>query len=209
VVARSSAPRRPDAWLDRITSTLPRNPEPRIDAYLDVLEQAMLDLYLSAHEEQALIEVATSLGLHRDQLAAVHATYLDSLTIAAWADGVVTDEELDQLNGVAGMLGLPPDLVRIALARAERVALMSLRGATFKLQPGDQVVFTGELSIPRDRWVQLAIDVGLTHGGVTKSTKLVIAADPDSQSGKAAKARSYGIPVVTEAAFARLLADLP
>ena len=94
VVARSSAPRRPDAWLDRITSTLPRNPEPRIDAYLDVLEQAMLDLYLSAHEEQALIEVATSLGLHRDQLAAVHATYLDSLAIAAWADGVVTDEEL-------------------------------------------------------------------------------------------------------------------
>ena len=209
IVARSSAPRRPDAWLDRITSTLPRNPEPRIDAYLDVLEQAMLDLYLSAHEEQALIEVAVKLGLQRDQMTAIHTTYLDSLAIAAWADGVVTDDELDQLTSVAGMLGLPPDLLRVALARAERVALMSMQGATFKLHLGDQVVFTGELSIPRDKWVQLASDVGLKHGGVTTLTKLVIAADPDSQSGKAAKARSYGIPVVTEAAFARLLADLP
>ena len=208
-VVRSSAPQRPDAWLDRITSTLPRNPEPQIDAYLDVLEQAMLDLYLSAHEEQALIEVATSLGLQRDQLAAIHATYLDSLAIAAWADGVVTDEELEQLDSVAGMLGLPPDLVRIALTRAERVALMSTQGATFKLRRGDQVAFTGQLSIPREKWVQLAADVGLRPGGLTSSSKLVIAADPDSKSGKAARARSYGIPIVTEAAFARLLADLP
>jgi DNA polymerase-3 subunit epsilon len=43
---------------------------------------------------------------------------------------------------------------------------------------------------------------------MSKTTKLVVAADPDSQSGKAAKARSYGIPVVSEAAFARLLSDL-
>jgi DNA polymerase III subunit epsilon len=33
-------------------------------------------------------------------------------------------------------------------------------------------------------------------GGVTKSTKVVVAADPESLSGKAGKARSYGIPVV-------------
>ena len=209
LVVRSPVARRPDAWLDRLTSTLPRNPEPRIDAYLDVLEQAMLDMYLSAHEEQALIDVATNLGLQRDQLTAIHATYLDSLAIAAWADGVVTDDEHEQLTSVAGMLGLPPDLVRIALARAERVALMSSQGASFKLRPGDQVVFTGQLSIPRERWIKLAIDVGLVHGGVSKTTKIVVAADPDSQSGKAAKARAHGIPVVTEAAFARLLADLP
>ena len=49
---------------------------------------------------------------------------------------------------------------------------------------------------------------GLKCGGITKKTKLVVAADPDSQSGKAAKARSYGVPVVTEAAFARLLGGL-
>ena len=43
---------------------------------------------------------------------------------------------------------------------------------------------------------------------VTKKTKVVVAADPDSLSGKAAKARAYDIPVITEAAFARLLQGL-
>ena len=46
---------------------------------------------------------------------------------------------------------------------------------------------------------QLIIDAGYTpHSGVTKKVKLVVAADPDSLSGKARKARDYGIPVVSE-----------
>ncbi len=208
LVARTGAIRRPDAWLDRIASHLPRNPDPRVEAYLDVLEHAMLDGYLSAHEEQALIEVAVDLGLQRDQVAAVHATFLDAMAIAAWADGVVTETELAELNGVAGMLGLPSGLVRIALDRAEKLGGRSKGSEAFRLQLGDHVVFTGELSVPRDRLVALAEQAGLKSGGVNKRTKVVVAADPDSQSGKAAKARSYGIPVITEAAFARLLSDL-
>ena len=43
---------------------------------------------------------------------------------------------------------------------------------------------------------------------MTKKVALVIAADPDSLSGKARKAADYGIPIVTEQAFARLLGDL-
>ena len=205
---RTGVPRRPDAWLDRITSALPRNPDARIEAYLDVLEQAMLDGYLSAHEEEALIEVAMSLGLHRDQLAALHTTYLDSMAIQAWADGVVTDEETRQLVDVAGMLGLPTGLVHVALDRAECAQAGSARAGGFQLELGDQVAFTGALSVPRERWEELVEDVGLRHGGVSKGTKVVVAADPDSLSGKAAKARHYGIPVITEAAFARMLADL-
>ena len=103
----------------------------------------------------------------------------------------------------------PSGLVHIALERAERAKSGAERTGGFHLQPGDQVVFTGDLSLPRDKFVALAEGLGLKHGGVNKGTKLVVAADPDLQSGKAAKARSYGIPVITEAAFARLLADLP
>ena len=40
---------------------------------------------------------------------------------------------------------------------------------------------------------------------MTKKTKVVVAADPNSLSGKAAKARGYGVPILTEAAFERLL----
>jgi DNA polymerase-3 subunit epsilon len=207
---RSGARPRPDAWLDRITSNLPRNPEPRVEAYLDVLEQAMLDNYLSAHEEEALVDVAIDLGLQRDQIAAVHATYLDAMAIAAWEDGVVTGTEESELVAVAGMLGLPEGLVRIALSRAERLLGSAARPTieTFRLEHGDQVAFTGSLSVPRDQLESLVEQTGLKCSGVTKNTKVLVAADPDSLSGKAAKARSYGIPVITEAAFARLLGDL-
>lgn len=203
--ARIGTARRPDEWLDRISSRLPRNPEPRVEAYLDVLEKAMLDGYLSAHEEEALIEVAIDLGLHRDQIAAVHATFLDAMALAAWEDGVVTDAELADLASVAGMLGLPSSLVRIALERTERFAGRPSTKNAFKLEAGDQVAFTGELSVPRGQLEDLVRQMGLTCGGITKKTKVVVAADPDSLSGKAAKARNYDIPVITEAAFARLL----
>ena len=59
----------------------------------------------------------------------------------------------------------------------------------------------------RTEWEALAVQRGLVLGGVTKRTRLVVAADPDSASGKAAKARSYGIPIINEAAFAKLLAN--
>jgi DNA polymerase-3 subunit epsilon len=64
------------------------------------------------------------------------------------------------------------------------------------------VVLTGEMRRPREEWTELIIAAGLECGGVTKRTKAVVAADPDSVSGKAEKARAYGVPVVTEAAFA-------
>ncbi len=206
--ARVRSVRRPDAWLDRISSELPRNPDPSVEAYLDILETAMLDGYLSAHEEESLIAVALDLGLHRDQITAVHATFLDAMAIAAWEDGVLTDAELADLSSVAGMLGLPRSLVRIALDRAEQFAGGACRKDSFSLVAGDQVVFTGELSVPRAQLEDLVCQTGLTCGGVTKKTKVVVAADPDSLSGKAAKARSYGIPVITEAAFARLLGGM-
>lgn len=166
----------------------------------------MLDGYISAHEEEALIDVAVQLGLQRDQLTAIHATYLDGMAISAWEDGVVTEPEAQLLLDVASMLGLPSALVLLALERAHG---RTLPGAPkSELRPGDQVVFTGAMSVPRDAWIARAEAVGLIHGGVSKRTKVVVAADPDSLSGKAGKAREYGVPVVTEAAFERMLATL-
>ncbi|WP_188779917.1 exonuclease domain-containing protein [Marmoricola endophyticus] len=204
-VQRSSSPPRPDAWLDRISSHLPRNDDPLVDAYLDVLEKAMLDRYLSAHEEAELIAVATSLGLARDQLSALHASYLDSLAAAALEDGVVTAAEREELDAVAAMLGLPRRLVDIALRRTTPRLSGPTSSGSLALQHGDRVVFTGTLSTPRQDWEARAAGAGLICGGVTRDTRVVVAADPDSQSGKAAKARSYNIPVVNETTFSRML----
>ncbi|OBJ70737.1 hypothetical protein A5643_10210 [Mycobacterium sp. 1274756.6] len=117
---------------------------------------------------------------------------------------MVTEAERRDLNAVAESLGMPAAQVDEALAWAAGQTGSAPATSEFALRPGDRVVFTGDMDRGRDEWIAAVVAAGLTSGGVTKSTRLVVAADPDSLSRKAAKARSYGIPIVNEAAFDRL-----
>jgi DNA polymerase III subunit epsilon len=204
---RSTSDIQPQSFLSRLVDRLPRVPDlPHADDYLAVLDQALLDRHLSASEQDALLDLAESLGLSLDTAMELHRRYLAALAQAAWEDGVVTDAERRDLLEVAGLLGLPPDDVAIALATARGKQLASKWGR-FQLEAGDTVAFTGQMIGPRDDWERRAVAVGLTvtPGGVTRRTRLLVAADPDSLSGKAGKARQYGIPIVTEDAFGKLL----
>jgi len=58
---------------------------------------------------------------------------------------------------------------------------------------------------PREVIEALAIERGLRVGGLNRQTRLLVAADPDSLSGKAKKARDYGVPIVAETALLGLL----
>ncbi|MEU6130732.1 exonuclease domain-containing protein [Saccharopolyspora sp. NPDC047091] len=78
-----------------------------------------------------------------------------------------------------------------------------------RLAPRDSVVFTGETTSPRAQWIDRAERAGLTvQEYVTEKTRLLMAADADSQSRKAETARKYGIPIVTEHGFSQLLDGL-
>lgn len=200
----SETERRPDAWLDRIVARLPRAGTAAEDSYLEVLGQALVDRYLSAHEQSALILLAGDLGLGQEQLHELHLRYLQAMGAVALEDGVVTTEERRDLDRVAASLGLEGGAVASALAVP--ASTPALASHDVQLRPGDRVVITGDTRRSRDEWVSLLLRVGLGHGGVTKSTKVLVAADPDSLSAKAQKARSYGIPVITEAAFERIYA---
>ena len=212
---------RQDEWLDRIVARMPRAADARVDSYLALLEMALLDGFLAEHEKDALVAVAAQSGLSRGQVLDVHATYLRAMAEVALEDGVVTADERADLDGVAAALGLRASDVDSALADATRAcgiqrdgcgddrqglsAAAALTHATIELLPGDRVVFTGDMRRERAEWEERARAAGLEPGGVTKRTKVVVAADPNSRSGKAAKARGYGIPIVTEAAFENLL----
>ena len=68
------------------------------------------------------------------------------------------------------------------------------------------VLLTGDMQRSRTEWEQDLTALGFVPwGAVTKKVKLVVAADPDSISGKARKARDYGIPIVNEAGLAMLI----
>ena len=64
------------------------------------------------------------------------------------------------------------------------------------------------MDIARDVWAQRATAAGLEVGDVTRKCVLLVAANPDSMSGKAQKARKYGIPIVGETKFAQLLGTI-
>ena len=182
-------------FLAKLVRLLPRVETPRGDEYLDVLDRALVDRHLSVEEQEELLDVAAALGFGMPEVMGLHRDYLTALAEAAWEDGVVSADEEADLRLVASLLGVDVGEV--------------LRPPSVRLSLGDLVVFTGEMREPRDVWESRAVSAGLAvKGGVTKKTAPVIAADPDSLSGKADKARAYGIPIVSEDLFAGLLGEL-
>jgi DNA polymerase-3 subunit epsilon len=208
---RESHPSRPAQWLDGVMARMPRAADPKVDAYLGVLEDALLDGFLSEAEKAALVSVAVESGLSRGQVIDIHIGYLRALAEVALADNIVTSRERADLELVARLLGLPSSDVDTALHDASRglsdepLATEVLATAGIDISPGDCVAFTGDMALERKEWESRARTHGLQPSGVTKTTKVLVASDPNSLSGKAAKARSYGIPIITEAAFERLL----
>lgn len=210
---RASAVRRGQAadnhsWLRSVlrAAWIPGNPENEA-AYLMVLDNALLDRSISRSEGKQLLAAAEAAGLSRGTVAQLHQDYLRAVATEALADGVVTAEERAELETVATALGLGAPYVDEALAWAkDEVQDKGTETPGFALRPGDRVVFTGEMSRSRDDWVAEICAAGLATGGISKSTRLVVAEDPDSLSGKAVKARQYGIPVVDEKTFIRFFA---
>ena len=59
---------------------------------------------------------------------------------------------------------------------------------------------------PREQWEAHTAHAGLMVGhDVTRHTRILVAADPDTMSGKATKAARYGIPVIHPTAFLQML----
>ncbi|GAA2327134.1 hypothetical protein GCM10010170_002590 [Dactylosporangium salmoneum] len=209
-VARRAEGEADEHFLARLVDRLPRANRPDADAYLEVLDRALLDRHVSMVEADALVAMATRLGLGRVDVVELHEHYLQALAAVAVADGVVTAEEEADLRTVAGLLGVVDGQVERMLRTARHA--MSLvggdhrHGRRFRLEAGDVVVFTGDMGEPREAWEGRASRAGLSVGrSVTRRTRLLVAADPDSMSGKARTAAEYGIPVVHPAAFLQMI----
>lgn len=188
-------------FLERIADRVPDVADTHEEGeYLALLERCLLDRYLSEHEMSALVTLADQLGIGRTTASALHLRYFDALAHAAWADGVVTDIECEDLLIVGELLSIPDAEVAAALTTRPPVPAVATAVEGFRLSLGEAVVLTGEMHQPRAQWESTLIGLGyVVKPAVSKTVKLVIAADPDSLSGKAKKARDYGIPIVGEA----------
>ena len=207
VSRQHAAAARGEHFLGRLVSVAPRfEVHPEANSYLALLDRALLDRQLSLHEEDELVSIATMLGLSREDAFRLHRLYLAALGRLATEDGVVTPAERVDLDLVAVMLGLTTDDVEAALER-EVDPIRTCGIGTFLLHQGDAVVFTGEApNTERADLEYQARTLGLRPtSSVSKKTRLLVSADPDSLSGKARKARDLGLPIVDYATYFTML----
>lgn len=201
----------PEHFLARLASRTPRSElHPEANSYLELLDRVLLDREVSRHEEDELVSAAAMMGIPREDAGRLHSVYLAALGRLARADGVVTEAERDDLLLVAGLLGLQPDEVDQALAHEAAPESAGCDFGHFCLRPGDRIVFTGEApGLDREDLKYQAQVLGLhVTGSVSGKTDLVVAADPDSLSGKARRARELGVPIVGYQSYFTMLESI-
>ncbi|MBN1628641.1 MAG: hypothetical protein JW990_02660 [Thermoleophilia bacterium] len=171
--------------------------------YLDLLDWAIGDGDLSSSESEQLNSLALRLGMSPESVLAAHAHYLRELISAAARDQVITRQEHEVLNRVALALGLDTELVDQAvypwMEQSKRIRITSGMGVCFT----GQATYTDGSEMHRDLLCGIAESLGLrVEESVTKKRcDLLVASDPRSLSGKAQKARQYGIPVAAVTDF--------
>ena len=162
--------------------------------YLDMLDWVLDDMVITDEERTAMSAIAGELGLDSDQVAQAHESYLRSIVAAAQRDGLITDAENRLMVVVADVLG---------------VETVSIPEVTEKpgdtgIQEGMRVCFTGKAVVNGESYDRAELEVIAASKGLQpvssvtkKGCDLLVAADPSSMSGKAKKARDWGIPVVS------------
>lgn len=170
----------------------------KAELYLRMLDQVLADGVIDADERRQLALLAEGLDLTPDEVEALCLEKVSRKIDEVLADGILTTEEHAELTQTVEQCGVGSDV-------AQRRIREFLSGGPPCAQPqpelkaGDEIVVTGQH--PRHTRGEICAtlhDRGFTIGKcVTKSrTKLLLAADPATESGKAKQARKWGIPVM-------------
>lgn len=127
--------------------------------------------------------------------------------LSEWSDAVVPRGGGSQGGGTSGSYG------RTWRPARKRPACPYPNPGRFepegRLVQGMRVAISGDTSVDRDLLEDRAIEAGLhIASSVSRLTSLLVTNDPDSPTSKVVKARSFGTPVIDEAAFSQLLQDV-
>lgn len=172
-------------------------------SYLDALSSVMSDFEITSDEMNYLNDWAQTLGISAKKQAEIHGTFLKQIIAAAQKDNYISETERLLIDKAAKTLGVSNSL-------SEDDAKDNLE---FNMSSGMKICFTGTAvgsdgqELPRETLEALASKAGHTPvSSVTKKTcDLLVAADKSSLSGKAKKARDYGIPVISVSEFLDLI----
>jgi len=188
-----------------------------VEEYLALLDRVLEDRLINPDEAHKLYSLAINLGLNKQQVIQIHHIYMRKLINVALQDDAITELEWKDLDQVRTLLSISSskynDLLNQAQTeRSEDFAKYKTITSHQNLK-GMAVCFTGTFNcringeiISRSFAEKIAVDNGMVvKKSVTKELDLLVAADPESMSGKARKARDYGIRIIAGLVFWRML----
>lgn len=207
-------------YINRLITCLPATSgsHAELDEYLALLDRVLEDRRLTSDEADELLRLCVDCGISRDQALDANYLYLRDLIRVALADTIITETEQKDLDDVRKLLLISRSSFQnlVSIVKQEMTNGSSEDPPTPSARDdltGITVCFTGALNctiegkaISRATAKKLAEDRGMVvKNSVTKGLDLLVIADPDSLSGKAKKARDYGIRIIAEAVFWRMI----
>lgn len=200
-------------YISHLIERLPNSSFCEVESfeYLNLLDNILADRRITSQESETLFNIASIHDLSKKAVISLHNTYLRSLIKVALLDGIITEAEMKDIRDVADILNIcSEDLDKTIDLCKNNLPKREFAGKGYQ---GKSVCFTGTLSasangrlLTREQAQSIALEHGLIiRSGVTKDLDFLVAADPDSLSGKAKKARQYNIKVIAEQAFWNML----
>lgn len=194
--------------LDRIPDFY-SNTNYNISEYLNLIDKILEDRKITEEELVEIEEYANRYQIEPSTLVRVHEEYFRKLVRHYLNDQKLSDSEILDLEEVAKLLQID-EKERELIIQLEKTHIQSTNNEihTNNLK-GKSVCFTGSLlmrfqgvPISREIAIGLALENGLLiKNGVTKDLDILVVADPNTQSGKAQKAREYGTRIISELFF--------
>jgi DNA polymerase-3 subunit epsilon len=170
--------------------------------YVEYLLRAIGDGVITDSEAQDLMTIALEIGLSIADVSELHLEVFSGMSALAWTDGRLSDFEKSLIDQVAKQLGVG----EIELERAKTGKGYFANSGSSVLRKGDLVVLTGTMQPPKEQVAKQIEAFGAqVADSLTKKTNLLVAADPNTLSGKGQKARTWGIPIVSTS---QLLSEL-
>ena len=183
------------------TPESPKTPD-RLEAYMSLLEDVLEDGVITEEEREEMKLLQLAMGWSEATVESVQRQYLQQQTDKAIEDGVVDIQEQKKLAEIIEAFGFGSRIVDRRIRPFKEDAGEQL----IVLQGGDRITLTGEHPmITRPEMEIVLTQRGLTIGNFAKRyTRLLLAADIDTESGKAQKCRECGIPILPMQAFSQV-----
>ena len=157
-----------------------------VGQYLDMLDWVLDDGVIDARERSEMHRLARELGISRTAQMDAHRGYLMCIIAAAERDGIVSAAERQLIVRIAEQLNVRdvpvPDVT--STPTADTVA------------EGARICFTGTPNKARLEGMAERAGFKPVHSVTKKGCDVLVAADVTTASGKARKARKYGIPIM-------------